>query len=101
VCVCVCVCVCVWRAGGVSCVANGRVAWRRRHLQLRVRSIVEGGADDRPMNTLRLSGPFTLMQMHEWVGACLPDLPGRYGERAVALLCQSRVTSPAHLQRHR
>lgn len=43
----------------------------------RPRSVVDGGADDRPMNALRLSGPFTLMQMQEWVGACLPDLPGR------------------------
>ena len=29
----------------------------------------------RPCNTLRLSGPFSLAEMHTWLGFCLPEVP--------------------------
>ena len=30
---------------------------------------------NRPCNTLRLSGPFSLAEMHTWLGFCLPEVP--------------------------
>lgn len=30
-----------------------------------------------PWSILRISGTFTLSQMHEWIGNCLPDIPAR------------------------
>ena len=38
---------------------------------------LQGDIDDRPVNTLRITGSFTLGQMHEWVCFCLPDVPAR------------------------
>lgn len=32
---------------------------------------------DIPMNELRLSGPFTVMDMHTWLGLCVNELPSR------------------------
>jgi len=32
---------------------------------------------DIPMNELRLSGPFSLMDMHTWLGLCVNELPSR------------------------
>ena len=29
----------------------------------------------RPCNTLRLTGPFSLAEMHTWLGFCLPEVP--------------------------
>jgi len=41
--------------------------------------------DERAVNTLRLTGTFTLSQMHEWVCFCLPDVPARLQEREVSM----------------
>jgi len=30
-----------------------------------------------PMNELRLTGPFTLMDMHQWLALCVNELPSR------------------------
>ncbi len=32
----------------------------------------------RPLNTLTLTGPFTLSDVHMWVSSCLPDVPPKY-----------------------
>lgn len=32
---------------------------------------------DVPMNDLRLTGPFTVMDMHQWLGLCVNELPSR------------------------
>ena len=29
----------------------------------------------RPCNTLRLSGPFSMAEMHTWISFCLPEVP--------------------------
>lgn len=39
---------------------------------------LHGEVDERPMNTLKMTGTFTLGQMHEWVCFCLPDVPSRH-----------------------
>lgn len=41
--------------------------------------------DDRAMNTLRLTGTFTMSQMHEWVCFCLPDVPARLQDKEVTM----------------
>lgn len=33
--------------------------------------------DARPLNTIKLSGPFSLAEVHSWVCFCLPELPER------------------------
>ncbi|XP_062611317.1 Bardet-Biedl syndrome 7 protein homolog isoform X1 [Saccostrea cucullata] len=33
--------------------------------------------DTRPLNTIKLSGPFSLAEVHSWVCFCLPELPER------------------------
>nr|XP_039265008.1 Bardet-Biedl syndrome 7 protein homolog isoform X1 [Styela clava] len=33
--------------------------------------------DNRPMNVLKLTGPFSLAEMHSWVAYSLPDVPDR------------------------
>ncbi|XP_076807399.1 BBSome complex member BBS7-like isoform X2 [Clavelina lepadiformis] len=33
--------------------------------------------EKRPMNTLTLSGPFSIAEIHSWIAFCLPDLPER------------------------
>ncbi|XP_056011341.1 Bardet-Biedl syndrome 7 protein homolog isoform X4 [Ostrea edulis] len=33
--------------------------------------------DNRPLNTIKLSGPFSLAEVHSWVNFCLPELPER------------------------
>lgn len=38
-----------------------------------------------PTNTLQLSGVFTLVQMHEWVSLCLPEVPGRLQDDDVVM----------------
>ncbi|GLE01633.1 hypothetical protein PINS_up010467 [Pythium insidiosum] len=38
-----------------------------------------------PANALHLSGAFTLLQMHEWVSLCLPDVPSRLQEEDVVM----------------
>lgn len=39
---------------------------------------VNEAPDERVMNTLRLTGSFTLAQMHEWVAKAIPGVPTRY-----------------------
>jgi Bardet-Biedl syndrome 7 protein len=39
----------------------------------------------RAMNSLRFSGSFTLLQMHEWVCMCLPNCPQRIQEEEVSM----------------
>lgn len=39
----------------------------------------------RPTNTLQFSGAFTLVQIHEWVAMCLPDVPGRLQDEDVTM----------------
>ena len=31
----------------------------------------------RPCNTLRLSGQFSMAEMHTWISFCLPEVPGK------------------------
>ncbi|TMW60295.1 hypothetical protein Poli38472_000337 [Pythium oligandrum] len=38
-----------------------------------------------PMNALHLSGQFTLLQIHEWVSLCLPEVPSRLQEDDVVM----------------
>lgn len=52
-------------------------------------------ADDatlrKPMNSLRFSGGFSLVQIHDWVSACLPDVPGRLQEDQVTMYFQNTL----------
>jgi Bardet-Biedl syndrome 7 protein len=41
--------------------------------------------DERPMNKLQFSGPFTLSQMHEWIILLLPDVPSRIPDEDVSM----------------
>lgn len=43
----------------------------------------------KPMNSLQLSGPFTLVQIHDWVTACLPEVPGRLQDDQVTMYYQN------------
>ncbi|KAJ0403733.1 hypothetical protein P43SY_003038 [Pythium insidiosum] len=38
-----------------------------------------------PANSLHFSGAFTLLQMHEWVSLCLPEVPSRLQEEDVLM----------------
>jgi len=40
---------------------------------------------DRAMNTLKLTGGFTLAQMHQWLSMCFPEVPGRVQENICEL----------------
>ncbi|OWZ14489.1 hypothetical protein PHMEG_00012034 [Phytophthora megakarya] len=39
----------------------------------------------KPCNTLQLSGDFSLVQIHDWVSMCLPEVPGRLQTEDVTL----------------
>ncbi|KAJ8578219.1 hypothetical protein ON010_g989 [Phytophthora cinnamomi] len=39
----------------------------------------------KPSNTLQLSGDFSLVQIHDWVSMCLPEVPGRLQSEEVTL----------------
>ncbi|GMF10644.1 unnamed protein product [Phytophthora lilii] len=39
----------------------------------------------KPCNTLQLSGDFSLVQIHDWVSMCLPEVPGRLQSEDVTL----------------
>ncbi|KAG7400693.1 Bardet-Biedl syndrome 7 protein [Phytophthora boehmeriae] len=39
----------------------------------------------KPCNTLQLSGDFSLVQIHDWVSMCLPEVPGRLQSDEVTL----------------
>lgn len=39
----------------------------------------------KPCNTLQLSGDFSLVQIHDWVSMCLPEVPGRLQSEEVTL----------------
>jgi Bardet-Biedl syndrome 7 protein len=41
------------------------------------REDVEEALKERKLNTLSLSGNFSLNEVHSWIGACLPDVPPR------------------------
>ncbi|ELU07577.1 hypothetical protein CAPTEDRAFT_117810 [Capitella teleta] len=51
------------------------VKYRIRPLSLHQRSHTSD--DNRPYNTLRIVGNFSLAEMHSWVWFCLPELPER------------------------
>ncbi|DBA03716.1 TPA: hypothetical protein N0F65_004133 [Lagenidium giganteum] len=38
-----------------------------------------------PMNALQLSGSFSLIQMHEWISMCLPEVPSRLQDEDVTM----------------
>lgn len=38
-----------------------------------------------PTNTLQFTGAFTLVQIHEWVAMCLPEVPGRLQDEEVTM----------------
>lgn len=50
---------------------------------------VDEDALRKPMSSLRLSGGFSLVQIHDWVTACLPDVPGRLQEDQVTMYFQN------------
>ncbi|XP_040570762.1 BBSome complex member BBS7 [Lepeophtheirus salmonis] len=43
--------------------------------------------DARPRNILRLTGPFTLAEMHFWIHFCLPEVPEKSPSEDMAQLC--------------
>nr|CCA22840.1 conserved hypothetical protein [Albugo laibachii Nc14] len=40
----------------------------------------------RAINTMKMSGNFTLIQVHEWISQCLPDVPVRFQDEKMSLL---------------
>eukprot|EP01116_Phalansterium_solitarium_P024352 TRINITY_DN88_c6_g1_i1.p1 TRINITY_DN88_c6_g1~~TRINITY_DN88_c6_g1_i1.p1 ORF type:complete len:780 (+),score=342.34 TRINITY_DN88_c6_g1_i1:136-2475(+) len=46
-------------------------------LHQRLPSLSEADVAGRPMNSLTLTGSFTVVDVHAWLSACLPDMPDR------------------------
>lgn len=46
---------------------------------------VSAVSTDTPMNELKLSGQFTLMDMHQWLSLCVNELPSRPNEEDVTV----------------
>lgn len=44
---------------------------------------------DVPMNELRLNGPFTLMDMHQWLSQCVNEMPSRPTDDEISIVFRS------------
>ncbi|KAG2526563.1 hypothetical protein JM18_004329 [Phytophthora kernoviae] len=55
------------------------------HHRVNELSEAEEAEFQKPCNTLQLSGDFSLVQIHDWVSMCLPEVPGRLQSDEVTL----------------
>ena len=78
------------------------LTYRIKPLCLHARA--QAGPDDerRPMSELRITGGFSLLEIHTWVGGCLPDVAARPPvEDAVALTYRSALLGSLLQARYR
>ncbi|KAF1329850.1 hypothetical protein FI667_g5565, partial [Globisporangium splendens] len=62
---------------------------------------VDESALKMPTNTLQFSGPFTLVQIHDWVSMCLPEVPGRLQDEEVTMYYKNTFLGNLLLCRYR
>lgn len=55
----------------------------------------------KPTNTLQFSGAFTLVQIHEWVSMCLPEVPGRLQDDEVQMFYKNTFLGNLLICRYR
>eukprot|EP00448_Togula_jolla_P019777 CAMPEP_0170576036 /NCGR_PEP_ID=MMETSP0224-20130122/4179_1 /TAXON_ID=285029 /ORGANISM="Togula jolla, Strain CCCM 725" /LENGTH=756 /DNA_ID=CAMNT_0010898853 /DNA_START=47 /DNA_END=2317 /DNA_ORIENTATION=+ len=82
--------------GSISCFVLPQTSPKTTHLvQLAVKplslheKVSNAVPPNVPMNELKLTGPFSKMDMHQWLGLCINELPSRVSEDEVVITYRS------------